>query len=216
MQVKYAIFDMDGTLLDSMHVWENVGQTVLRRCGIAEPAGLRRTMRDMTVEDVAHYFRSLGAERPVEELMQEINDIPYEKYLYEVQPKPGVTEFLHRLHRQGTPMCIVSSTDEASICAAFDRLELTDLFSFLLSTNDFGSGKDKPEIFQEATRRLGGRPEETVVFEDALYSIRTAKAAGFSVVALADAQAEAEKPEIEKIADLYLQDLRSFPWEGDC
>lgn len=216
MQVKYAIFDMDGTLLDSMHVWDNVGQTVLRRNGIPVPEGLRRAMRDMTVEDVAKYFKTLGAECSVEQLMQEINDIPYEKYLYEVQPKPGAAAFLQRLHRQGVPMCIVSSTDAASIRAAFDRLELTGLFAFFLSTNDFGSGKDRPEIFYEAARRLGGKPEETVVFEDALYAIRTAKAAGFPVAALADERAAFEKSEIEKTADVYLPNLCAFPWEEGC
>lgn len=216
MQVKYAIFDMDGTLLDSMHVWDNVGQTVLRRNGIPVPEGLRRAMRDMTVEDVAKYFKTLGAKCSVEQLMQEINDIPYEKYLYDVQPKPGAAAFLQRLHRQGVPMCIVSSTDAASIRAAFDRLELTGLFAFFLSTNDFGSGKDKPEIFYEAARRLGGKPEETVVFEDALYAIRTAKAAGFPVAALADERAAFEKSEIEKTADVYLPNLCAFPWKGGC
>lgn len=216
MQVQYAIFDMDGTLLDSMYVWDTVGETVLRRHGIAAPDGLREAMRDKTVEEVARYFRALGAQASAEQLIREINDVPYEKYLREVQPKPGAEAFLRRLHRQGTPMCVVSSTDAASIRAAFDRLHLTELFDFLLSTSDFGSGKDKPEIFRAAARRLGGKPEETVVFEDALYAVRTAKAAGFPVVALEDRRAAAEKPELERLADVYLPDLRAFPWEEDA
>ncbi|MCH3971565.1 MAG: HAD-IA family hydrolase [Oscillospiraceae bacterium] len=214
MQVKYAVFDMDGTLLDSMHVWENVGETVLRRHGVQAPAGLSRRMRDMTVEDAAHYFQTLGVQDSVENLENEINEIPYERYLKEVQPKPGAVAFLQRLHRQGTPMCIVSSTDKKSICAAFDRLGITQLFDFILSTNDFGSGKDRPDIFYEAARRMGGTPAETVVFEDALYAIRTAKKAGFLVTAMEDAEAAPERPEIERLADLYLPDLRCFPWES--
>ncbi len=215
MQVKYAIFDMDGTLLDSMYVWDHVGQTVLQKHGISMPKELRKRMRNMTTEEVALYFQKLGMTEPVEDIIKEINEVPYERYLHEVQPKPGAVEFLHQLYRQGTPMCIVSSTDTSSIHAAFDRLQLTDLFSFILSANDFGSGKDRPEIFYEAAQRLGGRPEETVVFEDALYSIRTAKTAGFPVVALQDEEARGESEEIRKLADLYLPDLRSFPWEGE-
>ncbi|MCH4240061.1 MAG: HAD family phosphatase [Oscillospiraceae bacterium] len=215
MQVKHAIFDMDGTLLDSMYVWDNVGRTVLENYGVPVPEDLRQVMRSMTVEDTAQYFCRLGVQDAPKAVEAQINRIPYEKYLYEVQPKPGAVEFLCHLQKLQVPMCIVSSTDEKSIRAAFDRLHLTKLLSFILSTCDFGSGKDKPEIFYEAARRLGGRPEDTTVFEDALYAIHTAKTAGFQVVALEDARAKNEREEIRKQADIYLPDLRSFPWEKE-
>lgn len=169
-------------------------------------------MRSMTVEQTARWFLQLGADAPLEQLKQEINDIPYERYCSEVQPKPGAAAFLRRLQQQGTHMCVVSSTDESSIRAAFDRLGFTGFFEFFLSPNVFGSGKDQPEIFYEAAKRLGGSVQETVVFEDALYAVRTAKEAGFPVVALADECAGAEEVRLRQLADLYLPDLRCFPW----
>lgn len=207
MQVKYAIFDMDGTLLDSMYVWDEVGSTYLQRQGIAPPEGLRWKLRDMTVGQTAAYFQTLGVRQPLEEIMEAINAIPYAAYRDEVQPKPGAVAYVQALYKQGVPMCIVSSTDARSIRAALERLHLMRYFRFVLSPNDFGTGKDQPEIFYEAARRLGGEPAETVVFEDSLYAIQTAKAAGFPVVAVADERAAKDRHAIERLADCFLPDL---------
>lgn len=213
MQVNYAIFDMDGTLLDSMHVWEDAADTYLKQQGITPPPGLFDKVRELTLPQTAAYFRKLGVQKSIEQIITEARELPYIAYCNTVQPKPGAAELLQTLHQAGVPMCIVSSTDARSIRAVCDRLGWTGYFRFLLSTSDFGSGKDHPEIFYEAARRLGGKPAETVVFEDSLYAVRTAKAAGFPVVGLADELAARDRSAIVQTADLFLPDLRSFPLE---
>lgn len=201
---KYAIFDMDGTLLDSMWVWENVARLFLMRHGVEAPADVNQRVRSMSVEQAADYFQSLGVRLPAAEIVQGIHQIPADWYQNEAVLKPKAKAYVERLYRAGTRLCVATATEEGCARTALKRVGLWDFFSFLLTCGDIGKGKDEPDIYLECARRFGARPQEVVVYEDSLHCIRTAKAAGFPVVGVQDAAARQEEDEIRKLCSLVL------------
>ncbi len=208
MSFRYAIFDMDGTLLDSMPVWDTVGDVFLERHGYIAPADLGERMRDMSIEQAARYFvGELGVSMPIAQIMEELNGIPDEQYRYHVPLKPGVLPFLQMLHSAGVKMCVATATDASSARLAFRRLGVLDLFEFVLSCNDVGRGKNDPLLYNTCAGRLGAAPEDIVIFEDALYCIKTAKQAGFYVVGVSDPSSEGDQAEIMALSDRFVRRL---------
>lgn len=103
-------------------------------------------------------------------------------------------------------MTVVTSTDRPLILAAFRRLGIENCFQKIFTCTEFGSGKNDPAILYAAAKEMGTRPEHTWVAEDALYAVRTAKAAGFHVLGIADASSRKDEPEIRKLADMFITD----------
>lgn len=207
MTIKGAIFDFDGTLFDSMSIWDTVGEDYLRSNGYEPEAGTREAIRTMSLYQAACYMKAAyGIPCPVEAIMDGINKRVEEFYFRSVQPKPGVPEFLERLRRRGVKMCIATATDRYQIEAALKRCGLEGYFGEIFTCTSVGHGKDDPYIYEAALQFLGTTKEETAVFEDALYAIETAKAAGFPVVAVYDRH-EPEQAGIQALADGYLTDF---------
>lgn len=211
MQQKGVLFDLDGTLLDSVGVWDGIGAAYLQARGLIAPQNLDRRLCAMTTEQVAAYFRTLGARDSVEAIAHALREAPLAAYRQTVPARPGARALLQALAARGIPMGIVSSTNARCIRPALERLGLSGYFSFLLCADDFGSGKDRPDIFLEGAKRLGTAPAETLVFEDSLYAMRTAKKAGFSVAAVEESHAAPDRSQIAQAADLVLHELSDFP-----
>ena len=191
MDKKYAIFDMDGTLVDSMPFWKDLAAEYLRGKGIeAIPADLSERIKPMTMSESAAAFRAeFGLDVDIE---GEMNDMMAAHYRRDIPLKPGVAKYLHALQARGVGMCVASATAEHLMAACLERLGVLPCFAFLLSCEDVGAGKGSPAVYLEAARRLGAEPAETAVFEDALYAVRTAKNAGFHVVGVYDRSADWE------------------------
>lgn len=208
---KAAIFDVDGTLLDSMAIWEEVGARYLKRLGIQTEENLGRTLYAMTVPEAAGYLKEtyalpLGKEQVAEGLRDTLR-----QYYYEEAPlKKGVKEVLEFLNRQGIPMVIASSSEKDHIEAAFRRLSIDSYFRKIYTCTEVGEGKGSPRIFQMAAHALGVEPADIWVFEDALYALETAKKAGFFTVGIYDRFSDGAKEEIQQKADLYVEDWAQF------
>ena len=200
MDKKFAIFDMDGTLIDSMGFWENLATEYLTARGVAEiPAKLLEQIKPMTMSESAELFqRTFGLTGDVE---AEMNAIMDEHYRKDIPLKPGVREYLENLHRQGVRMCVASATAEPLMESCLERLSVRHFFEFLLSCETVGAGKHSPLVYHEAARRLRAVPKEIAVYEDALYAVQTAKEAGFHVVGVYDDGAAGNWQTIAKIAD---------------
>jgi len=206
MKITGAIFDMDGTLLESMHIWENVGRDFLLAHGVQPEPDLRERLRAKSLRQSAVYYREhYGADMPEDAIMAEINGMLEEQYFHVVQPKPGAEALLARLQERGVRMCVATSTARYLTEAALRRCGLTRYIGEIFTCEEVGAGKDSPEIFMRALEWLGGEKEHTPVFEDAYFAMLTAKTAGFPVVAVYDKSAEAQNEKIRAIADIYLQ-----------
>ena len=189
MDKKYAIFDMDGTLVDSMGFWKQLGVEYLTSRGISREAaeGVQERVKAMTMTECAELFRSVfHLPQTSEEIAGEINGMMDRHYQEDVPLKPGVAAYLAGLKAQGVRMCVATATAEPLARACLERLGVAQYFDFLLSCEEVGTGKDSPTVFLEAARRLGADPREVAVFEDAPYALDTAAKAGFWTVAVYD------------------------------
>ena len=207
MKIRGAIFDVDGTLLDSMFIWDTIGETYLRSIGYQPKENLNETFKNMSLHQAARYYQTeYGVTRSIDEIMDGVNAMLERYYRFEVPLKPGVAELLERLRQDGVRLCIATATDRHLVEAALDRCGVLSCFGEIFTCNEVGHGKDEPDIFEATLRFLGTRREETLVFDDALYAVRTAKEAGFPVAAVYDSH-ERSQAEVRARSDLYLEDL---------
>lgn len=206
MEKKFAIFDMDGTLVDSMGFWNRLADEYLAKFGLPPlSAKLKEESIALTmVESGRLFIREFGLPGTPEQIAGEINALMEEHYRTDVPLKPGAADFLARLRDAGVKMCIASSTHPALIDICLRRLGVRDCFEFLLSCEEVGEGKNKPTVYLEAARRMGGSPENTVIFEDILVAAQTAKKAGFSLGVIYDVNSDAEQPQLKALADCYI------------
>lgn len=208
MDKRFAIFDMDGTLVDSMAYWKQLGQEYLRGKGVTgdlEPI-LQLTKTMTMAESAALFIREFGLEGTPEDLQAEMDAVMDDHYRNDVPLKPGVRDYLQKLHERGVAMCVASATPEPLIRICLTRLGVAKDFQFLLSCDAVGKGKNSPDIFLEAARRLGAEPGETAVFEDALYAAETAKAAGFYTVGIYDDGSQHHWQQLRQTVDETIQD----------
>ncbi len=210
MNKPYAIFDMDGTLVDSMPAWKNLGRDYLTAKGIPVPADLRRRVATMTMAETGAYFNTLGLEGSPEQLAAEMNELMHEKYRTTIGPREGVGTFLEALQSRGVRMCVATATDSQLAATCLNRLGLMQYFSFVVSCEDTGIGKTSPHIYQLAAARLGASdPGEVAVLEDAPYAARTARDAGFYAVGVYDPSSERRQEELRAIVYEYIDDYRT-------
>ena len=205
--LKGAIFDFDGTLFDSMSIWDTAGEVYLRSIGIEPREDLQKVLKIMSILQSATYIREKYViPLTVEEIMDGINHTVEKYYFHTVQPKEGIITLLEQMEEQGVKMCIATATDRYQVEAALKRCGIESFFSEIFTCTEVGRGKDEPDIFQKAMEYLGTTKANTVVFEDAYYAAKTARADGFITVAVYDPHEE-NQTELRSISDLFLEDF---------
>ncbi|MGL6173138.1 MAG: HAD family hydrolase [Cellulosilyticaceae bacterium] len=204
----YAIFDLDGTLIDSMYVWKHIGEDYLKAKALIPPKDLANRLKTMTMMESASYFRNeLGIELDEKEIIYQINQMVADKYAQEVQLKTYVKNYIECLKQQGTKMCILTASERVNVEAILKRCGILDKFECILTCTELGLSKASPEIFKTAARQLAQRDvslEEVMVFEDALHAIQQAKQAGCYVIGVYDESAQKDQEQIKEICDQYI------------
>ena len=183
--IKGAIFDLDGTLVDSMFIWDTFGEDYLKTLGIEPKENFAETFKTFTLEQAAEYYREhYGVTHSVGEIVNDINNMVSEIYQTRVNLKSGVKEFLKRLHKRGVKMCVATVTDRIVAEDVLKRLEVLEYFSEIFTCAEVGASKESPEIYRRALKHLETEKEETVVFEDVFHALKTAKNDGFKTAAV--------------------------------
>lgn len=205
MSIKGAIFDMDGTLLDSMHVWIDIAPRYLKTKGIAVSEEQRKLLGTMLLQDMANYFiNNFGFTMSVDEIVAEIDSLVEDAYFNDVETKPGVPELLSELKKRGIKMCVATASDRYLVESALERTGILKFFDHVFTCGEHNVDKKTPYIFDIARDFLGTPKEETYVFEDTLTSAKTVKAAGYPLVAIRDKWSEKNRGEIMALADFYV------------
>ena len=203
--IRGIIFDVDGVLLNSMPVWENLGELYLKSRGIPAEKGLGETLFSMSLEEgarylISHYGLELTCEQVVKGLAREVRDF----YAERVPLKEGARQFLDEFRERKIPMVIATSGDRNNTEAALKRLKVFSYFQGIFTCSEIGSGKNQPDIYYAAALHLDTDAEETLVFEDAYHALRTAGKAGFKTVAVYDRSNDKQLAQIWNTADIYL------------
>jgi len=204
--LKGVIFDFDGTLFDSMWIWETAGEVYLRSLGKEPQAGLQKILKPMSLLQSARYLRAqYGLSCSEQAIMGGVNRTVEDFYFHTAEPKHGVIAFLEELHRREIKLCIATATDRYQVEAALRRCGMERFFSEIFTCTEVGSGKDEPEIFRRAMAHLQTDRRTTAVVEDAYHAAYTAKQDGFAVVGVWDPH-ESRQAELRAITDLFLSD----------
>ena len=206
-----AIFDMDGTLVDSMSMWSDIDREYLAKYGIPMPPDLQKAIDPLTWEECELYFRDvLGIKKEPEEIGREWLDMALEKYEHEVPLKAGVREVLAYLKQNGLSIGVASSSSRAMIEGALGAHDILRYFDAIVSCDEAGAGKPDPACYLAAAEKLGKKPADCVVFEDLPNGIRAGRSAGMTVIAVDDAYSRPMEEEKKQLADGYIRDFREL------
>ena len=213
-KIKYAIFDMDGTVVDSLAFWEvlwaDIGEKYFSDKSFRVSEEIDKYVRTKTLKDACRVMREKCAIPDTDEGFFEFCAQGLEDYYKTaVRPKKGAVELLNLLRERGVKMCIASATEPRLIRLSLENCNLTDYFEFIISCTDVGVGKEKPDVFLEALRRLEGNIEDACVFEDSFVALETAERAGFMTVGVFDRN-NYEQERLKAASDIYVDENMSF------
>lgn len=209
--IRGVIFDVDGVLLNSMPVWENLGELYLSRLGIEAEKGLGDILFAMSLEEGADYLIShYGLDKTPEEIIKGLNREVQDFYENRVPLKEGVRQYLQEFRDRKIPMVIATSGDRRNAQAALERLKVFSYFQGIFTCSEIGSSKSQPDIYYAAALQIDTEPSDTWVFEDALHALRTAQKAGFKTVGVYDKASARDLSGIWNTADIYLPEFKDF------
>ncbi len=207
--VNGAIFDMDGTILDSMEMWYSLYGNYLKEAEIEPTDELVEFLERASIPMAAERFSQTIIPKSKESIERELFSRVSDYYLNHATPKSNADSFIRFLHKNGVKMCVATATEADHAKAALAHLGLLDYFDGVFSCKDLKIEKNKPDIYFKALSHLATDISETVVFEDAHYAVKTAKNAGFYVVAIED-ETVSKKEQVKALADRYIIDFNEL------
>lgn len=206
--IDAVIFDIDGTLLNSMSVWTDIDDIFLEKYNLQEPEGFHEGMEGMSYSETAEYFLRLfpTLTHTSEELQQEWYDMAYHIYATDVRMKKGAYEFLHDLKRQGYRLGVATSNHRNLAIHALQAQGVYELFDSVWTAGEAGAGKPAPDVYLKVAESLHVQPERCLVFEDVPMGILAGKSANMKVCAVEDDFSHGQIEKKKEYADYYIQD----------
>lgn len=211
IEMKVALFDCDGTLIDSMPMWVNLATDVLKTYGVDLPRHIERETASMSHMDAAQFYADtfLGG-KGAEELAHKFTQTLEDNYGEKLVLKPYVAEVLEELHSRGVTMAVASSTDAYLLEMLLKRMGLRDYFAFVQSVDNSGYSKNSDEYFALAVEKLGCAASDVLFFDDALYALERAKKNGLVTVAVQDDTNADQAAEIKAAGDYYIDTFKDI------
>ena len=204
MAFSTGIFDLDGTVIDSMGVWRKIDVEFLGKRGLVVPDDYLKAITPLGFDAAAEYtIERFHFQEKKEDIIEEWLHMALDAYANDVVCKDGAKEYLEWLKGRGIKLAVATSSDEALFTACLKNNGIYDLFDTFVQVKEVKRGKGYPDIYEEAARRLGAHVEECVVFEDILAGIKGAKDGGFYAVAMYDKDSCYEHEEMKKRVDYF-------------
>jgi HAD superfamily hydrolase (TIGR01509 family) len=206
--IDAVIFDLDGTLVDSMWMWRSIDIEYLARYGLPMPEDLQRCIEGMSFSETAIYFKErFQIPDPLDQIKEDWNKMAWEKYEKEVPLKEGVIELLEHLRRNHIPAGIATSNSRELVELIINTHELTDYFTSIRTSCEVAKGKPSPDIYLLVAKDLGVEPSRCLVFEDVLQGVMAGKNANMKVCAVYDEYSKLDAKEKRKLADYYVNSI---------
>lgn len=210
MNITGAIFDFDGTLFDSMHVWKGYKFNFFDSLGIELTAEDEEAFKGLFLrETFLLAIERFNLKQTYEELLSELFAYIKKRYLAETEPKNDIIEFLEKLKAKGVKMGIATATGEPALTAVLEKYGMLHYFPAIYSTYTVGASKTEPKVYDVVLQEIGTEKETTWVFEDALYAAKTAKANGYNVVGIFD-KSEPNQDELKELVDIYIHNYEQI------
>ncbi len=206
--IKAVLFDLDGTLIDSMWVWKQIDIDYMAAQGKDLPDNLQEQIGGKSMRETAIFMKeSFGIEQSIEEMMDTWNEMAMEAYSTRVPYKTGAEDFLKELRRRGIKTAIATSNSKELLEAIKVALHMEDYIDLFLTAGEVSHGKPAPDVYLEAARRLGVKPKKCLVFEDIVPGIMAGKNAGMRVICIEDVHSMRSISEKQAAADRYIKDF---------
>ncbi len=208
---KGCIFDLDGTLLDSLDVWREVDDIFLSRRGLKFTAEYGEAVSSLSLDRAAeHTIRMFNLEETPKEIISEWLSLAKEEYALHIKPIPFGREFIHILNEKKIPMAVATSGHKELYMPALKRLGIIDCFKAIADCDTVNTGKDSPDVFLAAAGFIDKSPEDCIVFEDTVRGLQSAKSAGFTTVGILDAKSPELHQQIKAVSDFAFFDFRQL------
>ena len=212
--IKAVLFDLDGTLIDSMWLWKQIDIDYLGKHNLELPSDLQKEIEGMSFTETAEYFKErFNLPFSLDEIKKEWNEMAWYKYTHEVPLKEGVLLFLEYLRKQNIKMGIATSNSRELVDLVVEKLAIKDYFSSIRTSCEVTKGKPSPDIYLLVAKDLEVKPEECLVFEDVIHGIMAGLNAGMKVCAVYDDFSKDVTEEKIRLADYFIHSYDEISME---
>ncbi len=203
--IKAVIFDLDGTLIDSMGIWAQIDEEYLGSFGHTVPDNLQEEITHLTFTETATYFKErFNIKDQIDDIISTWNTMALNHYSNDIKLKDNVIPFLNKLKNNGIKIALATSNSIPLLEATLKNNGIYHYFDAISTTEEVKKSKDNPDVYLLSAKKLNINPKDCLVFEDIVQAVKGAKLAGMTVYAVHDKSADNQKDELISLADKYI------------